>query len=89
MSALKQWYSRTTNVGSAHEQGLIINEKTGANIAVSYNPKHAPLLAAAPDLFRGCQAAMAYLATPRSKFKSNRDEAERIIRDALEKAGGA
>lgn len=46
----KNWYTKTTNTGSPHEQGLIVDEKTGANIAVSYNPKHAALIAAAPDL---------------------------------------
>jgi hypothetical protein len=45
-----RWYSKTSNRGSAHEQGLIISENTGDNITVSYDPKHAPLLAAAPEL---------------------------------------
>ncbi len=43
--------------------------------------------AAVPDLMRGCQAAIAYLADPPSKFPENRAEAVRIINDALDKAG--
>lgn len=46
----KNWYAKTTNAGSPHEQGLIADEKTGKSIAISYDPKGAALLAAAPDL---------------------------------------
>jgi len=45
-----KWYAKTINTGSAHEQGLVIEETTGRNIAVAYNAKDAPLLASAPDL---------------------------------------
>lgn len=38
---------------------------------------------AAPDLLRGCQAAMAYLADPPSEFPENRAEAVRIIEAAI------
>lgn len=46
----------------------------------------AVLIAAAPDLFMACHAALAYLADPPSKYKEIRDEATRIIRDAIRKA---
>ena len=49
---------------------------------------NAQLIAAAPDLLKGCQAAMAYLADPRSKFKVNRDVAADFIRAAIAKALG-
>ena len=49
------WYSKTSNPDSPHEQGLVIDENTGANIAVSYNPKHAPLIAAVPALLRAVE----------------------------------
>ena len=45
-----KWYSAITNKGSAHEQGLIIEEGTGNSIAVSYKAENAKLLAAAPEL---------------------------------------
>ena len=47
----------------------------------------AQLIAAAPDLLRGCQAAMAYLADPSSVYPENRAEAILIIRAALRTAG--
>jgi len=42
----KKWYS--ANVSG--DQGLIISEEDGKNIAVSYDAKDAPLIAAAPEL---------------------------------------
>ena len=41
------WYA-TNAAGDA--QGLVIAETTGANIAVTYRPEDAALVAAAPDL---------------------------------------
>lgn len=41
------WYA--TKAGNDH-QGLVIDEDTGATIAVTYDAKNAPLIAAAPDL---------------------------------------
>ncbi len=43
---MNTWYA--CNTGS--NQSLIIDEVTGANIAVSYDVSDAPLIAAAPDL---------------------------------------
>lgn len=43
----------------------------------------AQLIAAAPDLLRGCQAALAYLADPPSIYPENRAEAAEIIRAAI------
>lgn len=40
------WYSKNTSSG----QALVIDEATGANIAVAYDPQHGALLAAAPEL---------------------------------------
>jgi hypothetical protein len=49
---------------------------------------NARLIAAAPDLLRGCQAAAAYLIDPASEHKINRGEAARIILAAIAKAEG-
>lgn len=49
---------------------------------------NAKLIAAAPELLRGCQAAAAYLIDPASKHASNRQEAAKIILDAIAKAEG-
>lgn len=42
------WYA--AKMGNDH-QGLVIDEKTGVNIAVTYDKKDAPLVAAAPELW--------------------------------------
>jgi len=44
----EKWYGRVTNVGGPHEQGLIVDEETGASIAVCYDSKHVNIIAAAP-----------------------------------------
>ena len=50
----KQWHSS----GTGNHQGLIIDSKTGYNIAVSYDREDAPLIAAAPDLLSACESAL-------------------------------
>ncbi len=35
---------------TSSDQGLVIDDETGRNIAVAYDPKHTSLIAAAPDL---------------------------------------
>lgn len=52
------WYSKTTNTGSPHEQGLVIDEATGKNIAVTYDAKHAPLVASAPEMLAALENAV-------------------------------
>ena len=42
-----RWHA--AKMGNDH-QGLVIDDATGANIAVTYDVKHAPLVAAAPEL---------------------------------------
>jgi hypothetical protein len=49
-------------------------------------PANARLMAAAPSLYRGCMAALAYLADPASQSFENRAEAARIIQAALAEA---
>jgi len=45
-------------------------------------------MTAAPELLQGCNAALAYLADPASKFSENRQEAAKIIRAAIAKVEG-
>lgn len=52
----KKWYAAKT--GNIHDQGLIIHEITGNNIAVAYDQANAPLLAAAPDLLEALKGVM-------------------------------
>ena len=58
---MNTWYAKTINKDSAHEQGLIIDENTGANIAITLDPKDAILAAAAPELLEALKAAEAKL----------------------------
>lgn len=41
------WYTKTKK---DNLQGLVIDEETGQNIAVTYDPAHAQIVAAAPEL---------------------------------------
>jgi hypothetical protein len=46
------WYAKNTS----SDQGLIIDEATGRNVAVAYDKADAPLLAAAPEMLAVCKA---------------------------------
>ena len=49
------WYARTSNHQIIPPKGLIVSEETGENIAVAYDKKNAPILAAAPDLLEALE----------------------------------
>lgn len=75
------WYSSTSAGGN---QGLIYEEGTGKTVAVSYDPKDADLIAAAPDLLEACEAVL-----ERGDFdKSLRAEERSLLRAAIAKARG-
>ena len=46
-----EWYVGSTG----NHQGLVIEEESGRNVAVAYDKKDAPLLAAAPELLKALQ----------------------------------
>lgn len=50
------WYTAKTS----GDQGLIIEEETGRNVAVVYDKKDAPLLAAAPELLQAVKEILDY-----------------------------
>ena len=88
-----KWYSKVINRGSAHEQGLIIDENTGRNVAVSYDPKDAALIAAAPELLAALEAMENITNIPAIRHAANKagymaqfgtakDAARRVIREA-------
>ena len=56
MDEMKWYESKTGN-----HQGLIIDEITGDNIAVSYDKKHAAMIAAAPDLLKASKMATRWI----------------------------
>jgi len=80
--------------------GLVVSSSTGQVVAITAgdgvvrfhggetDDANARLIAAAPALLRGCQAALAYLAAPPSRYPGNRDEAVRIIEAAIAAASG-
>jgi hypothetical protein len=93
-----EWHACMTNRGSAHEQGLIIDSKTGANIAVAYDPNHAPLIAASPDalavvrtLFCEVNGLNATLRATDSRYAASAlcaklTDTVRMAREAIDKA---
>ncbi len=55
-----KWYVAKTG----NHQGLIVCEETGANIAVAYDKKDAPILAAGPDMLAALESFHAWLICP-------------------------
>lgn len=53
------WYTAQTG----NHQGLIVSEKTGANVAVSYDAKDADLIAAAPELLESLKLLTDWMRT--------------------------
>jgi len=50
---MTNWYEASTGT----DQGLIVEEKTGENIAVCYDKANAALIAAAPELLEALKVA--------------------------------
>jgi hypothetical protein len=50
------WYATATS----SDQGLIISESSGANIAITYDPKDRHVIAAATDMLEALEALMNY-----------------------------
>lgn len=95
--SMKTWNARKT---AGDHQGLVIDEASGRNVAVTYDAADAPLVAAAPDLLdaldrllRHCEGTnTAFYVTNkpaalREAFKGQK-EAMQAARAALAKARG-
>lgn len=74
------WYVAETG----NHQGLVIDESTGANIAVAYDKAHAPLIAAAPKLHHAAKEFIAELDS--SGDFENWERCKRQLRDAVQEA---
>lgn len=74
------WYE----AGTGTHQGLIISERDGKDIAVSYDKRDAALIAAAPELLEGLMNAIEVVETYANEFEK-RSELGRNqwYRDAL------
>jgi len=53
-----QWYE--PSFSNAHDQGLVADENTGENIAITYKKADAKLIAAAPELLGLAYAILSY-----------------------------
>lgn len=86
------WYEADTGT----HQGLVVSEVTGDNIAITYDKKHARLVAAAPELLdalevltkMNCDWTDGTAYVPVGWARKNR-EAIKEARAAIAKAGGA
>ena len=77
---MKSWYEAKTG----NHQGLVICEKTGKNIAVSYDKEDACLVAASPDLYFACRAALLTLEDDDNYYKYK--DVVDTLRQAIAKA---
>ena len=50
MSAPRKWFVASTG----NQQGIVIDETDGRNVAVIYDKADAPIVAAAPELLAAC-----------------------------------
>ncbi len=78
------WYVSSTG----NHQGLVISEKDGANIAVTYRKEDAPLIAAAPDLLAACVEAEAAFRQPAGVNVSREFRALEGLRAAIARVTG-
>ena len=62
---MNNWHTSTDP--KEDRQGLVYDEKTGKSIAVTYDPEHAFLVAAAPDLLNALDNAETLLREYRSE----------------------
>ena len=85
-----KWY---VGNNSNDSQGLIIEENTGRNVAVTYDAKDAALIAAAPELLAALEALENITNIPAIRHAANKagymaqfgtakDAARRVIREA-------
>lgn len=77
MIKLNTWYVSSTG----NHQGLIIDESTGENIAVTYDKKHAPLIAESPNMLKLLKQCRMYM-------HSGYVELNRQINETISKAEG-
>jgi len=76
-----KWYATRGSMG----QGLVIEDKTGRNVAVSYDEKDTDLLASAPELL----AALEWIIDRIDRGgKAAKSDAVSVARAAIRKANG-
>jgi len=79
----RTWYTSSRSC-SIHNQAVIFDENTGENIAVAYDAKNAPLIAAAPELLKRLTESNKVLNLILSNPANNLSETEmNLIGDTL------
>jgi len=79
------WYEAKTG----NHQGLVISEATGANVAVAYDKKDAPLIAAAPDMLAALETIAKSERLETGTFVCDFDTLQSVARAAVAKAKGS
>ena len=74
------WYSKAG--GPPHDQGLIIDEATGRNVAVCYDSKDGPLIAAAPDLREALEDCAGVLQSIENQLKGRSMAVTAVLKKA-------
>jgi hypothetical protein len=77
------WYNATKKDSL---QGLVYDETTGENIAITYDPENARLVAAAPDLLDACKLALALIRGELYEVDAENRIVAPALRNAIEKA---
>lgn len=77
------WYAKKS---SGTGQGLVIEENTGRTVAVAYDEKEAPLLAAAPELLAALEDALESLSRLKDAHDAYRVTCISQARAAIAKA---
>ena len=82
------WYAKTCR--GPHNQGLIISEHAGKNIAVAYDNKDAAILAAAPELYELAKSALSELSYLRQQTETGQGDIilEMQLSEIIAKAEG-
>ena len=78
----KRWSVAKTG----NHQGLIVDDNTGRNVAVSYDKEDADLIAAAPELLDACHDAIAELDSGSFDIDDRLDKATGILYAAIKSA---
>lgn len=90
IGATPAWYR--ANMGNGH-QGLVVEETTGRNVAVTYEKEDAALIAAAPDMLEALQHIQGHWDAARGEGNeayaldlAGCKMCKQLVRDAIAKA---
>lgn len=82
---MNAWYTTTE---STDRQGLVYDEVTGNNIAVTYDPKDAALVAAAPEMLKALEIIASMQRCDAREWSELIYKAKDVAQHAIAKAKG-